>query len=89
METEKHYVAVHLRQMTIKCKNTMQEVESMLPPNCFMRCHNVYIVNLDEIINVGDGIVYLSNGCKVEVSKRRMTQFKKQYLNRQCECANK
>ena len=89
VETEKHYVLIHLHHMTIKCKNAMYEVESMLPDNCFARCHNVYIVNLDEIKSLGDGIVYLSNGRDVDVSKRRIRQFKKKYLNRQCECANK
>ena len=89
VETEKHYVLIHLRQTTIKCKNTLQEVENMLKHNCFARCHNAYIVNLDEIVHMRDGIIYLSNDKDIDVSKRRMTQFKKQYLNRQCECANR
>lgn len=89
VETEKHYVLIHLRQMTIKCKNSMQEIESMLPDNCFVRCHKVYIVNLDEIKYMRNGILYLSNDKDIDVSKRKRMQFKKQYLSRQCECANK
>ena len=88
VETEKHYILVHTRQGTIKCSNTMKEIESMLPDNWFCRCHNVYIVNLDEITHIDDRIVYLSNGADIDISHRRMNQFRKIYLNRQFECAN-
>ncbi len=88
VETEKHYVVVHTRQGVVKCSNTMKEIENMLPDNCFCRCHNVYIVNLDEIIRIDDRIVYLSNGDDIDISYRKMNQFKKIYINRQFECAN-
>jgi len=89
VETEKHYVLIHLRKITAKCKNTMYEVESMLPEGWFTRCHNVYIVNLDEVKRIEERIVHLSNGETIQVSSRRRRQFTKLYLNRQCECANK
>lgn len=89
VETEKHYVVMHLQQGSIKCSNTMQEIEDMLPGNCFVRCHNAYIVNLDEIKHLDERIIYLNGGYDIDVSKRRMSQFKKIYLNRQYECVNK
>ena len=88
VETEKHYILIHTKQGAIKCSNTMKEIENMLPDNWFSRCHNVYIVNLDEIIRIDDRIVYLSNGADIDISHRRMNQFRKIYLNRQFECAN-
>lgn len=88
IETEKHYILIHTRQGTIKCSNSMKEIENMLPDNWFCRCHNVYIVNLDEIIRIDDRIVYLSNGDDIDISHRRMSQFRKLYINRQYECAN-
>lgn len=89
VETEKHYIVVHLQQGNIKCSNKMQEIEDMLPGNCFVRCHNAYIVNLDEIKDLDERIIYLNGGYDIDVSKRRMSQFKKIYLNRQYECVNK
>ena len=89
IETEKHYVVIHLRKGNIKCNNTMQEIEDMLNGSWFTRCHNAYIVNLDEIKRIEDSIIYLNGGYDIDVSKRRMNQFKKVYLNRQYECANK
>jgi len=88
IETEKHYILIHTQQGTIKCSNTMKEIENILPDNWFCRCHNVYIVNLDEISHIDDRIVYLSNGDDIDVSHRRMNQFRKIYISRQFECAN-
>ena len=88
VETEKHYIRIHTRQGIIKCSNSMKEIESMLPDEWFNRCHNVYIVNLDEIVRIDDRIVYLSNGDDIDISHRKMSQFRKLYINRQYECAN-
>ena len=88
VETEKHYILIHTKQGTIKCSNTMKEIENMLPGEWFNRCHNVYIVNLDEIKRIDERIVYLSNGDDIDISHRRMNQFKKIYISRQFECAN-
>lgn len=89
IETEKHYVVIHTKQGNFKCKDMLKDIESVLPDNCFSRCHNVYIVNLDEISRIDKRIVYLTNGDNIDISYRRLSQFKKLYLNRQLECANR
>ena len=89
IETEKHYIVIHTKQGPIKCSNNMTDLENMLPAGWFCRCHNVFIVNLDEITHLDDRIAYLSNGHNIDVSYRKMYQFRKLYLNRQYECANK
>jgi len=88
IETEKHYILVHTHKGMMKCSNNMHDMESMLPDKWFCRCHNVYIVNLDEIVKFEDRIIYLSNGDDIDVSYRKMKEFKKMYINRQYECAN-
>lgn len=88
VETEKHNILIHTKQGTKKCSNTLSEVESLLNDRFFFRCHNAYIVNLDEIERIDDFIVYVSNGDNMDVSARRKADFKKAYLNRQYECAN-
>lgn len=89
IETEKHYILIHTKHGIIKCSDRMQDVERMLPNNWFNRCHHAYIVNLDEIVRLENKIVYLSNGDDIDVSDRKMRQFKKAYLNREYECANR
>lgn len=92
IETEKHYIVIHTKQDDIKCSNNLTELENMLPPRWFCRCHNVFIVNLDEIDHFhekNERIVYMSNGADIDISWRKTSQFKKLYLNRQYECANK
>lgn len=88
-ETEKHYVVIHTKQGSIKSNSNMTDIEEMLPKEWFCRCHNVFIVNLDEIQRIDNRIIYLSNGDDIDVSHRRMKQFKQEYFNRQYECANK
>lgn len=89
IETEKHYVVIHTHQESIKCKNRMQEIESMLPDNSFSRCHNAYIVNLDKISHIENSRAYLVNGNNIEIAQRKIWQVRKAYFNRQYECANK
>lgn len=89
IETEKHYVVIHTHQESIKCKNKMQDIESMLPENSFSRCHNAYIVNLDKIKSIDDSRAYLINGDNIEISQRKIWQVRKAYFNRHYECANK
>lgn len=88
IETEKHYILIHTHKGIIKCSNNMYDMENMLPDKWFCRCHNVYIVNLDEIVGFEERIIYLSNGDDIDVSYRKMKEFKKMYINRQYECAN-
>lgn len=88
IETEKHYILIHTRQRTLKCSNRLKDIETMLQDKWFCRCHNVYIVNLDEIVSIEDKIAYLSNGDDIDISHRKLNQFKKLYINRQYECAN-
>lgn len=88
IETEKHYVLIHTHQRTLKCSNRMKDIEDMLQDKWFCRCHNAFIVNLDEIVRLEDTIAYLSNGENIDISHRKLNQFKKQYINRQYECAN-
>lgn len=89
IETEKHYILIHTKHGIIKCSDTMQDIEKMLPSNWFNRCHHAYIVNLDEIVRLENKIVYLSNGKDIDVSDRKMGQFRKAYVNREYERANR
>lgn len=86
--TEKHYILVYTKNGLIRCNNTMAEMEGVLKEEWFFRCHNAFIVNLDEIVNIKDTIIYMSNGDDLDVSKRKYRKFKKLYIDRQYSCSN-
>lgn len=85
IETEKPYIVVHTTYGNIKCKNHMMDIENILNGKWFFRCHNSYIVNLDEVKNIKGTIVYLKNGDDIDVSQRKIWDFKRAYVNRQFE----
>lgn len=88
IETEKHYILIHTRLGIVKCSNSMKEIETMLQGKWFCRCHNAYIVNLDEIDHIQETILYLSNGKDIDISHRKMSQFKRAYIKRLYESSN-
>lgn len=88
IETEKHHILVHTNEKIIKCNNTMKEMEAILDASWFFRCHNSYIVNLDEISRVDKKIIYLKNGDNIDIAQRKVAEFNKAYLKRQYECGN-
>ena len=87
-ETEKHYILVHTKQGVLKCNNNMRDIENMLPNQWFYRCHKTYIINLDEIKHIDRKIVYLNDGNEVDISRRKVNQFKEIYFNRQYKQLN-
>lgn len=88
IETEKHNIIIHTRCGSIKCSNTMAELEEKLGNLFFYRCHNAYIVNFDEVVEFREGIAHISNGDKVEVSVRKRADFKKVYFDRAFQTGN-
>lgn len=48
---------------------SLSEVERLLPPGRFCRCHNSYLVNMEHIVQIGRREVTLSNGETLPVSR--------------------
>ena len=88
IETEKHRIVIHTKEKDIRCSNTMKDMVEILDEKWFFRCHNSYIVNLDEIATVDKKIIYLKNGNDIDISQRKATEFNRAYLRRQFECGN-
>lgn len=88
IETEKHHILIHTKEKDIRCNNTMKEMEDILDEKWFFRCHNSYIVNLDEIARIDKRIIYLKNGSSIDIAQRKAPDFNKAYLRRQFECGN-
>ena len=83
LETGRHFTMIYTKYGTEKCSSSMSEIEGMLPDEYFYRCHNAFIVNMHEINEFKNNILVMSNGEKVEVSKRKLSEFKKAYIKSQ------
>ncbi len=55
----------------------MGRAESMLPPGCFFRCHNSYLVNLARVVRVDTRGVELAGGKVLPVSRRLAADFQR------------
>lgn len=58
-----------------KLKDLEQSVDS-----CFFRCHRSYLVNLDYVREMRDGMITLSDGEKIPVSRLREQELSKALL---------
>ena len=59
IESQGHYLNVHLRSETITFYSTLKEFEKRLDVKRFCRCNNGVIVNLQHVQRVKDSMVYV------------------------------
>ena len=67
------YTLVHLRDNRILLHTTLlKKVESILPKQSFIRCHNSYLINLSEVkaFNKKEKAVFI-NGVEIPISRRQ------------------
>lgn len=60
-EALKDYVGIHVGGQRYVVHSTLQTIETRIPPKAFMRVHRSYIVRLDKIQSVEDGMVTMEN----------------------------
>lgn len=81
MEASGNYVNLHLGERIYPVRATMASMEQRLTGHPFCRVHRSYIVNLDRIASIeaqdnGDGMINLTNGAKVNCSRRYRANLK-------------
>lgn len=74
-----YYVKLHVGRKTHLLRETMNELETKLDPEKFLRIHRSTIVNIDRIKEMhphfnGDYIVLLSDGTELKLSRSRREQ---------------
>ena len=87
-EAQRHGVLIYTTLGVKRCNDSMSEMEQKLDNKWFYRCHNSFIVNLDEIESLKGTVIYMKNGNDIDISRRKVSEFKKVFLKRQYECAN-
>jgi two-component system LytT family response regulator len=73
------YTHIYLRDnKTTTVSRTLKEFEEVLPQSDFFRIHKSHIINLKyfkEFSNLDGGTAILSDGTKLDVSRRRVKEF--------------
>ena len=79
VETGIHCLLFHGKRETVKSPVTMTEAETLLLPHKnFIRCHRSYIINLNEVENVTDTTVLLTNGDRVLLNSKNAASLRRQ-----------
>lgn len=80
-ESSKRVVTLFTKKKVIKFYSKLGDVMTMLPQNGFIRCHQSYIVNMSEIIELDKVLrsFRLANGTSVEISKSYYAQSIEEY----------
>lgn len=88
VETNSYYVTIHTVEGVIHSRIRLADLEKMIEEDRIFRCHNSYIVNLSKVKSFDNHFAYMINNEKVEVSKRKYSEFKKMYMKIKFSQAN-
>jgi DNA-binding LytR/AlgR family response regulator len=82
LEAEINYTVLHfINGKKLMVATTMKNLESRLKPYNFFRTHRSYLVNMDCIkqFRECDGCLELNDSQVIEVSRRKLVEFKRKY----------
>ena len=77
-EADSNYATIHLISNKILVTKTLKELEQILAPYNFIRIHNSHLINLAHLrtyVKGEGGIVILSNGEQISVSRSRKSSL--------------
>ncbi len=78
-EAEKNYTIIHLKdKKPIVVSRPLMEYEKILESAGFLRVHRTYLINMQHVTEYhrGEGgVVIMSNGAEIEISRRKKEQF--------------
>lgn len=87
-ESKLFNVKVYTLNGVYKIKNKLPGITAMLESYHFSVCQRGCLVNLDNVINVGDEVEF-NNGTSIPISARRKSEFKKIFFNYIEDATNK
>ena len=79
IESRGKKVEIHTTGETIEAYASMNEMEGQLGGG-FFRCHRGYLVNMAHIVKYGIDSIFLSNGEKVYLTRKKHNEFVKAYM---------
>ena len=78
-EVFNHQVCIHTAQNTYNYSKTLDMLEKELD-ECFFRCHRSFLVNMSSVVGQEKGMVMLSNGDRILLSRRKQSEFMERLL---------
>lgn len=80
-ESCKNYVNVSFKQESTLIRKTLNQIEERLPPEFFFRANRQFIVNLQAITTIEEGIhdgfvITMDNGVTIDISRRQANDLK-------------
>lgn len=87
-ETEERRIRIYALGETFLVNHTLLEMHDILGKDNFYSPHRAYLVNLEHVAKYSGKDIYMDNGSKVMLSKRRCGEFKKFYLEWKFERGN-
>ena len=88
VETNRYHITIHTIEGNVDSRIRLADLEKMIEEDRIFRCHNSYIVNLSKVKSFDNHFAYMINNEKVEVSKRKYSDFKKMYMKIKFSQAN-
>lgn len=88
IESNLHKLAFHIMEDDMKIYTmyeTLNELETKLAVNDFIRIHQSYLVNIRYIKNIVRYKLILSNGVELIIPKSRYTYVKQRFISYQGE----
>ncbi len=80
IEVMGHNLYIHTVVDKTVFRQTMAEIERMLPKEFFCRCHNSYIVNLKYIDEFSRTEISLNNGVILPIGRKYSNEFQKKFI---------
>ena len=71
---------IFTRKLEYRSEEPLSWWQKQLDERMFFQCHRSYIVNLGEITSIEKNCLVLSTGEKVEISRRKYTDFMQAYM---------
>jgi DNA-binding LytR/AlgR family response regulator len=74
IESQNRFLIYHTNEGDYSVRGTMKNVEKELLPYNFVYCNHWFLVNLQHVSEINDGIVYV-DGHELEISRRKHKTF--------------
>lgn len=89
VETYGRNTLVHMRGKNCICTESMKEMCDKLEDEAFFKCHQSFLVNMDDVKDYSKEDVFLKNGELIMLSKRQRKSFEEAFFKRTFQCANR
>lgn len=86
IESHAHTTIFYLRHETRSFNVAISDVQDMLPPDTFVRCHRSYLVNLAQVDEITPLGARLRSGCSVPVSRTYIYDLQRAFVSWLNQC---